>query len=82
LLRPAERSGVGWLGEMRDQARLGELFRNEAPSGRGLQGEVGVETLEGCEEFSDRFPDSRHNAASLDLARLRVQPFVCDLLGG
>ena len=79
-LRSAERGGVGRLGEMRDQPHPGELFRHKAPSGRGLQGEVGVETLEGYEEFSDRLPDSRHDAASLDLASLGVQPFVCDLL--
>src|SRR6516165_9102619 len=62
------------------QPHLGELFRHKAPSGRGLQGEVGVETLEGYEEFSDRLPDSRHDAASLDLASLGIQPFVRDLL--
>ncbi len=79
-LRSSERGGLGRLGKMSCQSRPREFFRYEAPSGGGLQREVGVAALEGDEEFSDRLPECRHDVTPTDFPGFSVQPFERDLL--
>src|SRR5262249_6648604 len=73
-LAPAQRGGVGRLGEVRNDSRLRQLLRHIPPPGAPLQREMHVLLAgEPGQPGTQMLPVSRDHPAPLQLARASVQ---------